>query len=208
MIIYSILVIIIILGAYFGYKKGLVNVLIGFIVIMISIILSLILQNPIATVIRNSKFGTDLYENVYQGINDTIENRKNGIEKESVYSKVVNGIISDEQKQYQSNTIKNFILRGISFIITFIISFVIMYIIKTILNIVVDLPVLRSINKIGGLTFGLLKTLIIIYIILMALDFISKIPMNNLKINDEIEKTNITKAMYNNNVLVKIINRD
>ena len=42
----------------------------------------------------------------------------------------------------------------------------------------------------------------------MALDFISKIPMNNLKINDEIEKTNITKAMYNNNVLVKIINRD
>ena len=121
---------------------------------------------------------------------------------------MINGIISDEQKQYQTNTITNFILRGISFIITFIISFVIMYIIKTILNIVVDLPVLRSINKIGGLTFGLLKTLIIIYIILMALDFISKIPMNNLKINDEIEKTNITKAMYNNNVLVKIINRD
>ena len=39
MIIDSILVIIIILGAYFGYKKGLANVLIGFIVIIISIIL-------------------------------------------------------------------------------------------------------------------------------------------------------------------------
>ena len=208
MVIDVVLILIVSLGAYLGYKKGLISVLVGFVAIIIAIILSLILQNPIANLLKSGNIGKNIYDNVYQCINDTVENRKNGTEDNTMYIKIINGIISDEQKEYQANNITMFILRGISFIITFIISFVIIFILKSVLNLVFDLPILKSINKIGGLALGTLKTIVIIYIILAAVALLSELPSSKMQIKNKIEQTNITKMMYNNNVLLKIINRN
>ena len=208
MVIDVVLILIVSLGAYLGYKKGLISVLVGFLAIIIAIILSLILQNPIANLLKSGNIGKNIYDNVYQCKNDTVENRKNGTEDNTMYSKIINGIISDEQKEYQANNITMFILRGISFIITFIISFVIIFILKSVLNLVFDLPILKSINKIGGLALGTLKTIVIIYIILAAVALLSELPSSKMQFKNKIEQTNITKMMYNNNVLLKIINRN
>lgn len=206
MIIDIILILIVLLGAYVGYKKGLVTVLMKFIAIIIAIALSLFLQSPVADCLRNSKLGNDLYINVHKGITNTIDARREGIEKDTIYSKIIDGVVSEEQINIQADNITTFILKGVSFIATFLITLIIIFILKGVLNIVFDLPILNSINKIGGLTVGGLKSIVIIYLILAAIAFISPMPIVKGNISNKIEKTNITKIMYENNLLVQIIN--
>ena len=206
MIIDIILILFLFFGAYVGYKKGLVNVLMNFIAIIFAIVLSFFLQFPIADCLKNSKFGNDLYINVHKGIVSTIDAQREGIEKNTIYSKIIDGVISEEQIDAQADNVTTFILKGVSFIAIFLVTLIIIFILKGVLNTVFYLPILNSINKIGGLTVGGLKSVVIIYLILAAIAFISPMPIVKGNLSNKIEKTNITKVMYENNLLVQIIN--
>ena len=58
--------------------------------------------------------------------------------------------------------------------------------------------------KYGGIIYGFLRGLIIIYVLLALAMAISAITTNN-DILTIINGTNITKNMFNNNILLKII---
>lgn len=205
MIIDIVLILFIALGAFMGYKKGLINVLVSFVAIIIAIVLSLLLQIPVANTLRQTAPGTDLYNNVHEGISKAVNDNKSDIDNNTIYSTIIKGIISDEQINRQSESITMFILKGLSFFIIFIIVTLIILILKKILNFVFDLPILNSVNQIGGLALGGIKSLAIVYIILAILAFISPMPSVTSGIAENINKTTITKTLYNNNLLVNII---
>ena len=205
MIIDIVLILFIALGAFMGYKKGLINVLVSFVAIIIAIVLSLLLQIPVANTLRQTAPGTDLYNNVHEGISKAVNDNKSDIDNNTIYSTIIKGIISDEQINKQSESITMFILKGLSFFIIFIIVTLIILILKKILNFVFDLPILNSVNQIGGLALGGIKSLAIVYIILAILAFISPMPSLTSGIAENINKTKITKTLYNNNLLVNII---
>ena len=103
-----------------------------------------------------------------------------------------------------SENVTMFILKGASFIIVFIVVLVICYILRMVLNLVFDLPILHSINKIGGVAAGLIKSLLSIWIILALVSIVSPIPMFDGVIN-LIKNTTVTNFLYTNNILVNIL---
>ncbi len=205
MIIDIIVILFVVLGAYIGYKKGIINVLTSFIAILVSLVLAFLLQMPVANLLRQSNVGTKLNTTINQGIKKAVDDNKSDIDNTTLYSKIVKGILSDEQINEKSENITMFILKGLSFFAIFVIVTIIMFVIRGILNIVFDLPILNSINSIGGLGLGALKSILIIYIILALIAFISPIPEISKNVNNGINNTNVVKILYENNLLVKII---
>lgn len=205
MIIDIVLILFVVLGAFMGYRKGLINVLVSFVAIIIALALSLLLQIPVANTLRQTAIGNSINETVNTHLIGSIQNKTADIVDNTFYMKISQNISSSEQLKDSSESITMFILKGLSFFIIFIIVTLIILILKKVLNIVFDLPILNSVNQIGGLALGGVKSLAIVYIVLAILAFISPMPSVTSSITENINKTKITKTLYNNNLLVNTI---
>ena len=95
-------------------------------------------------------------------------------------------------------------MKGLSFIAIFFIVRIICYILQMILNVVFNLPILSSINGIGGTAVGVISVLIKVWIVLAIISFISPLPAFE-GLTSYIDKTFLVKLLYNNNMLVALI---
>lgn len=205
MIIDIILILFIALGAFFGFKKGLINVVFSIVTIVISIILSLLLQAPVSNAISKSKINDNINVAVKENIQNIVSNKSEDNQNNKIYDMVLKQVLSEDNISQQANKITMFIIRGISFIAVFIIVTVILFILKSVLNLVFDLPLLHSINKIGGLGVGAIKNIVIIYVVLALIAFTSPLPFVTNNVAPKINNTIITKILYNNNLLVNVM---
>ena len=67
-----------------------------------------------------------------------------------------------------------------------------------------SLPILKQFNKAGGIIYGIIKSLIIIYL-LLAIVFAITYITGNTTISKAISESYITKLFYNNNILLNLI---
>ena len=86
----------------------------------------------------------------------------------------------------------------------FIVSRIILLFIKGLANLITKLPVIKQCDKLGGIVYGLLQSLVIIYIALAIISFISPM-VSGTSFIIALQKSFIGSAMYNNNLLLKII---
>lgn len=207
MILDIIIIIIFVLSAFIGYKKGLINTLMSVITIIVAILLAFILKNSVAdNLYKNTSIGTTLEERISDMISEEIE--KSGIE-ELKNNSIINMIIPEEDigqdvTEILAPQITVFIIKGISFVGIFIIVYIICYMLTMILNIVFKLPILGSFNKIGGVITNLIKSLIKIWVILALIYFTSFIPIT-ISLVDHINESVITKTLYDNNIIVNLL---
>lgn len=203
MLIDIILILFIFAGGYFGLKKGIINVVNTIIAILLSVILSALLQNSVANVLNESKLGKNINIVVKENIEKIVI--KDDGNSNSAYNAVLGTIKSALNIDERSQQITLSIIRILSFVAIFILITIVIFILKLVLNIVVSFPVLSSINKLGGLGFGVLKNIMIVYILLSLIFFLTLIPQLSDVITSKINSTYVTKILYNNNVLVKVI---
>lgn len=195
-----ILIAIIAVFTFIGYKKGLIKVAFGLISFILAIIISVVLYRPISNLIIK-----------YTTLDETIQT--------TVMEKLVSPDNTDEQT---NNIVKNFysnaknittveLSKGISktiinvscMIIVFIISKIILMFFKFIGDLISKLPLIKPLNSAGGFLYGLLKGFIIVYLLLALIAILSPIVnLNNTLtlINSSI----ITNIMYNNNIIFTI----
>lgn len=203
MILIDILVILlIILGAFSGHKKGLVGILVGFAALILSIVLAFMFQSVVADAI----YDTGLGQSVATMAKDNMQNMmKNGEDVDnSIYAKVISNTITDDNLNAASENVSRFVMKGLSFIAIFLIVRIICYILQMILNVVFNLPILSSINGMGGTIVGALSVLIKVWIVLALISFISPLPIFD-SIISYINKTILIKFLYNNNMLVAVV---
>ena len=67
-----------------------------------------------------------------------------------------------------------------------------------------NVPLLSTVNVIGGTVVGGLSVLIKIWIVLALISFVSPLPMFD-SIVSYIDKTFLVKLLYNNNLLVAVV---
>lgn len=197
-----ILIALIAFGAFRGYKRGLVGVVVGFASLILSIILAFAFQSIVAEALYNSGIGDSLKEVVQENIQTMLDNGENV--EDSFYGNILNSTITEDKIQQAGEIVTMFVMKGVSFILIFLAVRLICYILQMILNIVFNLPILSSINQIGGIAVGVLSTLIKVWILLAILSFITPLPMFN-GIAEYIDNTFLVKLLYNNNLLVTII---
>lgn len=192
-IIIDIIIILFILSSIFlGYKKGLVSLGINLVAFIIAILITFILYRPIANVIINS---TQVDENLQAAIENQIgEVISNDAETGAIES-ATNSILQGGSKTLAIN-----IIYGITMIVLFIIARIALIFISAIANMVSKLPILNQFNKLGGIIYGLLRGVIIVYVILMVVNLIITLNPTG-KIKENIDETYLAKTMCEYNIL-------
>lgn len=192
-----ILVAIIGLFTFIGYKKGLIKVAFGLVSFILAIAISVIVYKPVSNFVIN-------YTSIDDTIEATIEERLNSSdisseETENIVSNYYNNIKSASTAVIADGMSKT-IINIACMLIVFIITKIILLFFKFAGDLIAKLPLIKQFNYAGGFIYGLLKGFIIVYILLALIAIISPI-ININNIITMINNSIITNIMYNNNII-------
>lgn len=214
MIIDIIIILIIALCIFAGYRKGLMGVLFKIVSFILALIIALILHGPISNFIINN---TSIDENLESVIINNIDPDNDVISEDGKINESENN--SDTIQNYITNTIgdvkdnvENAAARSIAItiiniavlIIILLITRIILGVINIILNVVAKLPIIKQFNTAGGIIFGAIEGLIIVYILLAICALIAPL-FTDLQLINSINNSHLGKLMYDNNILLKIM---
>ena len=214
MILDVILILIIALGTFIGYKKGFVKVVIKLGITVVAIVLGLLFHESVSNFIGDTLgLRSSITVAVQNKLTDFTKNNEDTLE---INIPVLGNTIKDikeakEDKKSEiidkwAEKITSFIIKGLSFIAIFLVSAITMGIISLVLDTVVKLPVLSTLNGALGATFEFVLISFVICIILAVVSFVS--PLGILPVvTDYIEETRIIKWIYENNIIVSIIGK-
>lgn len=190
-IIDIIILAILILSAFLGYKKGLVKLGANLFAGIIAIIVIIIIYKPVANIIINN---TSIDEKIEEAI---IKNTTNFIDDNSkVPNTVTNQVTSDILPQEAKNIAENAVY-AITSIILFIFVKIALSIIISLMDTVANLPILKQFNEIGGIIYGIVRGIVIIFICVLLMGVVTKINPES-KLNSEISNSCLTKILYTN----------
>ncbi len=195
------------LSIIMGYKKGLINVIFNIFAFFLAIIITLVLYKPVSDIIiKNTdiqeKIETAIIENTKGEENKKEEKTENGIQKyientmqnaeEDAKSKAIEVVAKDVSTKC---------IEIITALILFVITRIILIVLKFLTETLANLPIVKQCNEIGGLLYGVIKGILIIYVILTIMFFIISLKPEGMTEN-LIETSYITKFLYNNNIIV------
>ncbi|MCX8075051.1 MAG: CvpA family protein [Clostridia bacterium] len=203
MLIDLIVILFIAISAVLGYKKGLVGILVSFIGFILAIILAFTLQSTLVDYLKNTPISTGINDSIKQNITSTLNTKSEDSQKQ-FYLNVISKFGTTDKIDELCNNITTFILKIISFIGIFIIVILISFMLQMLLNLVFKLPILSSVNKVGGIFASCIMSIFKIWILLAIISFLSTMNIANGAL-EYINKTTITKNLYNNNVIVSIL---
>ena len=185
------------LFTFIGYKKGLIKVAFGLVSFILAIAISVIIYKPVSNFVIN-------YTSIDDTIEATIEERLNSSdisseETENIVSNYYNNIKSASTAVIADRMSKT-IINIACMLIVFIITKIILLFFKFAGDLIAKLPLIKQFNYAGGFIYGLLKGFIIVYILLALIAIISPI-ININNIITIINNSIITNIMYNNNII-------
>ena len=202
------------LSIFLGYRKGFIELSVKLLAFIIALIVTLILYRPISSLIINN---TSLDETIQNAI---IENVDGNSEEENNASENTNSENQNtENNNTENNVIENFtnemkaeimpevakdlsinIINAGVIIILYILIRIALKFITALANLVAKLPIIKQVNKLGGIIYGLARGIIIVYVVLLIISFVGTINPQN-EMHKQIEGTVLTKAMYEHNII-------
>lgn len=206
---------ILLLSTFLGYKKGLIGVAFKILSFIIAIIITLILFKPISNyIVNNTKLSQTIENTIIEKLSsEKIEEGKIKQEESNLPNVVVNYInegIDNAVNETKDNIIKtvahNLTGTAIDLIVMigiFIITRLLLLFAKAILEAVSEIPIIKQFNETGGIIYGILRGMLVIYVILAIISLI--LPMlEKTAILRIINSTILTKMLYNNNLILML----
>ena len=210
-IILDVIIVAIIIGnVYLCYKKGLVNLAVGLIAVVAAIILSVILYKPVTNIIvENTEFDETIQNTIVETF--TPEGAEGGQVKyvgilsylETELGNAINQTQNDVVYE-TANAMAVKIINLIVFIVIFTAVRVILFALTFVADAITSLPILKQLDDVGGILYGIVKALLIIYVALAIVSVIVSITAN-VNISDAITNSYVTKFFYEHNLLLDIL---
>ena len=200
---------IMILCIIIGYVRGLTGSLIKILSFVLSIVIAFILFIPISNLIIDK---TQIDENLEQTIRETIIGNEQNKEENmpqaitDYIGQKVENVADDAKEAIADSTARDVavtIVKAGTWILLFIIARILLIFLRFITALIAKLPVIKQCDILGGIIYGIIEGLIIIYVLLAIISFVS--PMLSGNLANAIDKSYIGSIMYNNNLLLKII---
>ena len=197
---------------FFGYRKGLIGVLFTILSFIIALIIALILYKPISNAIITN---TEIDENIQNTIMEKVLSSKT---EENITTEQANNtsqIVVDYINSY-TNEVKNVgteivaknlaetTIRIVVLILLLIVTRIKLFFFKAVFTIIAKIPIIKQVNKLGGILYGVIKGLFIIYVILAILSLLAPM-ISDVEIFKAINNSFIAGYMYNNNLILKLI---
>ena len=206
-----IVVLILILCIYAGYKNGLAKCLINILSFFIAVIIAFMLFKPVSNIIIDN---TNYDENIQSSIVQVFEKDEKETKEEKDNSPILKYISEEVEKatEEKKNEIINNTATKISiniinilvFIALFIIARIVLIFVKALADLITKLPIIKQCDKIGGVIYGILQGFVFIFIAFALITFISTIT-NKYEVLELINNSYIASYLFENNILLNII---
>lgn len=217
------LVIVLIIGLciFTGYKKGLAKCLLKLVTTIIALFIAVALFRPFTDfVVKNTIIDENIQLSLEKVMNNGIEERKdendtNLVKEDSGVPKPIAEYLNNNFKNSVNQTREDAVIsvaRGAALLIVNIACFILIYIIVKIvlkiLSILIDivskLPVIRQFNEVGGLIYGLIQGVFIILLVMTAVAIFTPLT-GAYEVANIINQSHVGAFFYNNNVILNII---
>ena len=195
-IIDIIILAIIALSIFLGYRKGLVELAIKLCAFLIAIVITFILYQPISNLVINTTSIDETIENaILEKANDVMEGEEGDDElSEEIKQEATQGLLPEAARELAIN-----IVRGGVIILLYILIRIVLRFVTALANLVAKLPILKQFNKAGGAIYGALRGIVLIYVCLLIIGIFGQINPENT-VHKNIQNSYLGKAMYENNV--------
>ena len=194
LIIDIVIIAIVVLSIFLGYKKGLVALSIQLFAFIIAVLITFILYQPVTNFIVNAT-GID------EAIQNAILEKANDIIQED--SEMSNTIVEEVKNDMLPETARTISINIITFVVVILLFLIVkigLRFVTALANVVTKLPILKQANEVGGIVYGFIRGLLIIYVILLVINISGEIsPQNSVYKN--INETNLGKIMMEYNAL-------
>jgi len=196
----------------FGYKKGLIRVAVNILGFFIALLIALILYTPISNFIINN---TSIQPTLKEAISGTVtsyvikdsEEEQEDSEDNSpkVMTDYINGFIEKEKQHVEqterqiidsvSKTVASNLIKIAVGIIVFIVAKIGLIFVKALAKVISKIPIIGQFNKIGGAIYGVLQSLLIVYIMFTVLSVFAP----------TMEESGILEAVNSSKIILKIV---
>lgn len=200
-----------------GYFKGLTGSLLKIVSFVLALVIAFVLFKPVANFVIDH---TNWDENLEQAIKEMLieDTKQEEVQKENEEQSMPDAIMNyineaveqagtDAKNAIVETTARNVavtIINSAVLIALFLISRIVLILVKGLANIITKIPVIKQVDKLGGIIYGVLEFLVILYIILAIISFISPM-IAGTGIIKGIQDSFLGSRFYNNNLLLKII---
>lgn len=212
-----VIIVVIILSTYLGYRKGLIGVAFKILSFIIAIIITFILFRPVSSYIINNTTFDETIENViiekFAGTNITPEGTIKQ-EESNIPNVIVNYInnmaqdtINNSKEMVVKTIAKNLAINIINIAVIlglFILTRILLIFAKVLFVAISEIPIIKQFNEIGGILYGILRGVLVIYIILALISLILPM-MNKTEILNAINNSSIGSIMYNKNIILMML---
>ena len=203
-----IIIAVVLLFIFLGYKKGLTGSLIKLLSFIIAIVVAFVLYKPVANaVIENTVIDDNIRTTLSAtlGVEDKTENTEENVP--STIMDNINKEIENATDEVKANVIANTTITIVNIgsgIVIFLAVRVILVLISLFAKILTDLPVIKQVDKLGGLAYGAIEGIVIVYAVLAVISLTSVIWANNAVVT-AIAKSSLGEMLYNNNIILNLL---
>lgn len=200
-----ILVLIVALSAFLGYKKGLVELGAKLFAGIIAIVITLIIYKPVGNiVIKNTSIDEKIENTILEKTTNVIDENSKISDNKYIQDASDNAVsqVKEEVLPEQARNIAVNIVYGATALILFIVSKIVLSIVISLANAVASLPILKQFNEIGGFLYGLVRGAIISFVLILVIGTIAKLNPNG-SLSKNVESTYLLKEVYDNVVKIK-----
>ena len=200
-----ILVLIVALSAFLGYKKGLVELGAKLFAGIIAIVITLIIYKPVGNiVIKNTSIDEKIENTILEKTTNVIDENSKISDNKYIQDASDNAVsqVKEEVLPEQARNIAVNVVYGATALILFIISKIVLSIVISLANAVASLTILKQFNEIGGFLYGLVRGAIISFVLILVIGTVAKLNPNG-SLSKNVESTYLLKEVYDNVVKIK-----
>lgn len=191
---------------FMGYRKGFILTAFDTLGLVISFFLSKELYHFAENfLLNNTKLFVKLHDYFETKLSMSAVNNLSKVPVE--LQKFINNIMASEASDTFVVFVDNMsllIIRSISFVVTFLAIYVLLLLLTTFINTVMKLPLLNFTNRLFGAFMGILKSVILLYLIFALaapmLSFMQDRPFAQSVLNSE-----SSKIFYDNNIILNYL---
>ena len=200
-----ILVLIVALSAFLGYKKGLVELGAKLFAGIIAIVITLIIYKPVGNiVIKNTSIDEKIENTILEKTTNVIDGNSKISDNKYIQDASDNAVsqVKEEVLPEQARNIAVNVVYVATALILFIVSKIVLSIVISLANAVASLPILKQFNEVGGFLYGLVRGAIISLVLILVIGTIAKLNPNG-SLSKNVESTYLLKEVYDNVVKIK-----
>lgn len=219
-----VILVLVFLAAYSirGYHNGLIKTVFSICAVFIAIVVASLGNTALSSILQDNK---TIYNTINNKVTETLQidtKAKTASEQQAyidslpVPQKIKTALGENNNKKvyelmdtskfedYISGYLTGVILKAISFVLLFMVTLILVRVLASALDIVSKLPVLNSLNKLGGVAVGLLHGLVVLWVLCVVLTIYSGTGVGKM-VFEAIDDSVVLSLIYNNNLLLYFV---